>query len=119
MDDITLPEPRDATKKSAFIRRRDARKFRNIFDDLREQMSREPTASEQVMLTHAAALAFLCEEDARALILRGNIDIEGYRRNLQALRALLQSLGLAKKSRDVTKKSFNTGDSILSQLVPG
>jgi len=118
-DRLDLAVARDGTKKTAFIRRRDARKFRSIFDDLREQMSREPSASEHVMLTHAATLAFMCEEDARAIILKGNVDVESYRRNLAALRSLMIGLGLAKKSRDVTKGSFATGPSVLSQLVDG
>lgn len=55
------------------------------------------------MLRRAAAFSALCEKDEEAIAAGEDFDQENYRRNAQALRSTLVSLGMAKKSRDVTK----------------
>lgn len=87
-------------------RKKIARHFRQIIGDLGAQMGRgNVTASERLQLTNAGTLAILCERDVARLLRGEEFDEEPYRRNVQALRAALISLGLADKSRDVTKSS--------------
>jgi len=51
-------------------------------------------------------------------MIRGELkEEEPFRRNVQALRAALTSLGLAQKSRDVTKGSLRKGQTLLGQIV--
>lgn len=87
-----------------------ARTFRVIAGDLLDQLARQPKPSEQVMIRQAATLAFLCDRDTACLIAGEKFDEENYRRNTQALGAVLIKLGMAAKSRDVTKRGSQGGD---------
>jgi len=80
-----------------------ARHFRSTASDLVAQLGNIVSPSEKMMLRHAATLSILCELDVKKLIEGQEIDHENYRRNVQALRSSLIGLGLAKKSRDITK----------------
>jgi hypothetical protein len=80
-----------------------ARHFRQMAGDLIAQMGNFVSPSEKMMVRHAATLSILCEMDVKKLVEGQDIDQENYRRNVQALRAGLVNLGLAKKSRDITK----------------
>ena len=80
-----------------------ARTFKRIAGDLTDQLARSPKPSEQLLLRNAATLAFLCDRDTARLIAGQAIDEENYRRNAQALGSVLIKLGMAAKSRDVTK----------------
>jgi hypothetical protein len=80
-----------------------ARHFRQTAGDLVSQLGNIVSPSEKMMLRHAATLSILCEMDVKKLIEGEEIDHENYRRNVQALRSSLIGLGLAKKSRDITK----------------
>lgn len=98
-------------------RTREARRFKAILRDLAEQMGREPTPSERLQLMSAATLAMLIERDTLALLRGEALEQEPLRRNAVALRACLTSLGLAMKSRDVTKAAYPKGRSILAEIV--
>ena len=87
-----------------------ARSFRVIAGDLMDQLARQPKPSEAVMIRQAATLAFLCDRDTACLIAGEKFDEENYRRNTQALGAVLIKLGMAAKSRDVTKGGSKGGD---------
>lgn len=82
-----------------------ARTFKRIAADLNEQMARQPKASEQLLLRNAATFAYLCDRDTARLMAGQSIDEENHRRNAQALGGVLIKLGMAAKSRDVTKKA--------------
>ena len=81
-----------------------ARRFKAIGADLLQQLGRGPAASDMVLITAAATLAMLCEQDTVRLISGEAIDQANYRQNVQALGQQLIKLGLAKKSRDMTKR---------------
>lgn len=80
-----------------------ARFFKRTAGELTDQLAREPKPSEAILLRNAATLAFLCDRDTARLMAGQEIDEENYRRNAQALGAVLIKLGMAQKSRDVTK----------------
>lgn len=82
----------------------EARRFKALASDLAMQLGRTVAPSERVLLMAAATLAMLCEQDTARLLANETIDQENYRRNLQALGQQLIKLGLAKKSRDITKR---------------
>ena len=87
-----------------------ARSFRVIAGDLMDQLARQPKPSEAVMIRQAATLAFLCDRDTACLIAGEKFDEENYRRNTQSLGAVLIKLGMAAKSRDVTKGGSKGSD---------
>lgn len=80
-----------------------ARRWRENIADLAMQIGDHTTPSEGMLLRRAATFAALCERDEAALMKGKPIDEESYRRNATALGAVLVKLGLAAKSRDVTK----------------
>lgn len=80
-----------------------ARRYRDLFNDLALQSGGLIAPSEGMMLRRASMLAVLCERDEARMIAGEDVDEEGYRRNVAALKGVLIGLGLAKKSRDVTK----------------
>ncbi len=87
-----------------------ARAFKVIAGDLLHQLSRFPKPTEAILIRQAATLAFLCDRDTAALMAGEAFDEENYRRNAQALGAVLIKLGMAQKSRDVTKGGSKGGD---------
>lgn len=87
-----------------------ARAFKRIAGDLMDQLARTPKASDGLLLRNAATLAFLCDRDTARLMAGQTIDEENYRRNAQALGGVLIKLGMASKSRDITKGSQSRGD---------
>ncbi|MGA0546416.1 hypothetical protein ACO2Q1_14180 [Brevundimonas sp. VNH65] len=87
-----------------------ARAFKVIAGDLMDQLARSPKASEAVMIRQAATLSFLCDRDTARLMAGETFDEENYRRNAQALGAVLIKLGMAAKSRDVTKGGSKATD---------
>jgi hypothetical protein len=88
----------------------EARRFRALGGDLMSQLNRNPTAAERMLILNAATLAMLCERAAADLIEGKAIDEENYRRNLTMLGSILVKLGMAMKSRDVTKGSHKGAD---------
>jgi hypothetical protein len=99
------------------MRTREARRFRAILRDLAEQMDREPTASERLQLMSAATLAMCIERDTLAMLRGEVVEQEPMRRNAVALRACLTSLGLAMKSRDISRKDYKRCPSILGDIA--
>lgn len=87
-----------------------ARVFKRTAGDLMDQLARTPKPSEGILLRNAATLAFLCDRDTARLMAGQEIDEENYRRNAQALGGVLIKLGMAAKSRDVTKSGSKGGD---------
>ncbi|KQT32686.1 hypothetical protein ASG29_13205 [Sphingomonas sp. Leaf412] len=82
----------------------EARRFRSIGTDLTEQLGRNPTASERLLLMNAATIAMLCEQATADLLDGKPVDQENHRRNVAMLGQLLIKLGMAQKSRDMTKR---------------
>ena len=87
-----------------------ARQYREHLNELAAQLGNFVAPSERMMLQRAAALAVLCERDEGKLLNGVDFDEEGYRRNAAALKAALVGLGMAKKSRDVTKREARAFD---------
>jgi hypothetical protein len=114
----TAPEHRDITTLFALDidgakvdgRSQAARVFKRIAGELEDQMARTLKASESILLRNAATLAFLCDRDTARLMAGVEIDQENYRRNAQALGGVLIKLGMASKSRDITKAGSREND---------
>lgn len=94
-----------------------ARRFKQLGNDLTIQLGGVLAPAERMLITNAAALAVLCERDAAVMLQGNSMDEEGYRRNVQALSAVLIKLGLAKKSRDVTKGDNRMFDSHAAAIL--
>ena len=95
----------------------EARRFRVLGGDLMAQLSRNPTAAERMLIMNAATLAMLCERAAADLLEGKAIDEENYRRNVTMLGSLLVKLGMAMKSRDVTKRQSQGADAFGAALI--
>ncbi len=95
----------------------EARRFRAIGGDLTDQLGRNPTAAERMLLMNAATVSMLCEQ-ATADLLEGKVvDQENYRRNVALLGQLLIKLGMAQKSRDITKRNNASQDDFGAALI--
>lgn len=95
----------------------EARRFRAIGSDLTEQLGRNPTASERLLLMNAATIAMLCEQATAELLEGKPVDHENHRRNVAMLGQLLIKLGMAAKSRDVTKRDRVMADDFGAALI--
>ena len=95
----------------------EARRFRALGSDLIDQLGRNPNAAERMLIMNAATLAMLCERDAADLLEGKKIDAESYRRNVTLLGSILVKLGMAMKSRDVTKRDRVGGDDFGAALM--
>ena len=95
----------------------EARRFRSIGLDLTDQLGRNPTASERLLLMNAAHIAMLCEQATADLLEGKPVDSEDYRRNAAMLGQVLIKLGLAKKSRDITKRDQAGFDDFGAALI--
>lgn len=94
-----------------------ARRYRDVVADMAMQLGDLLSPSEAMLIRRAGTLAVLCERD-EALILSGKtVDEENYRRNAQALKTTLISLGMAKKSRDVTKSDGRLFDAHAAAIL--
>jgi hypothetical protein len=94
-----------------------ARRFRSLGNELVTQLGGTVAPVEKIMLRNAATLAVMCERDTAALIEGAEFDQENYRRNVQALGGLLVKLGLAMKSRDITKGSSKAFDAHAASIL--
>lgn len=95
----------------------EARRFRVLGGDLMSQLARHPSSAERMLIMNAATLAMLCERAAADLLEGGTIDEESYRRNVTLLGSILVKLGMAMKSRDVTKRDRNGADAFGAALI--
>lgn len=95
----------------------EARRFRAIGSDLTDQLGRNPTASERLLLMNAATIAMLCEQATADLLEGKPIDQENHRRNVAMLGQLLIKLGMAQKSRDITKRDRAGTDDFGAALI--
>lgn len=82
----------------------EAKRFRALILDLGAQLTRNPQPADRLLLLNAATLATLCERFSADLLEGKPVEEEPYRRNVAALSAVLIKLGMAAKSRDVTKR---------------
>jgi hypothetical protein len=87
-----------------------ARFFKTEVTALIDQLGRTPKPSDTYLLRNAATLAYLCDRDTARLMAGQTVDEENLRRNVQALGGVLIKLGMASKSRDVTKGSSQGND---------
>ena len=94
-----------------------ARRWRENIADLALQLGDHTTPAEGMLLRRAATFAALCERDEAALMKGEAIDEESYRRNATALGAALVKLGLAAKSRDVTKAQSKLYDAHAAAIL--
>lgn len=95
----------------------EAKRFRAIGGELTEQLGRSPNASERLLLMNAATIAMLCEQATADLLEGKPVDQENYRRNAALLGQSLIKLGMAQKSRDVTKRSSAVVDDFGAALI--
>ncbi len=95
----------------------DAKRFRTLATELASQLQRDPNAAERVLLVNAATLAMLCERFAADLLEGKEVNEENYRRNLQSLGNVMIKLGMAAKSRDVTKRDRAGQDDFGAALI--
>lgn len=95
----------------------EARRFRALGSDLMTQLARNPSAAERLLIMNAATLAMLCERAAADLLEGKPIDEENYRRNVTMLGSILVKLGMAMKSRDITKGSRKVADDFGAALI--
>jgi hypothetical protein len=95
----------------------EAKRFRAIGSDLADQLGRNPTASERLLLMNAATIAMLCEQAIADLLEGKPVDHENHRRNVAMLGQLLIKLGIAAKSRDVTKRDRAGVDDFGAALI--
>lgn len=95
----------------------EARRFRTIGGDLQTQLGRDPSGAERLMLMNAATLAMLCERATADLLDGKVVDEENMRRNMTMLGATLVKLGMAAKSRDVTKRDRVGADEFGAALI--
>lgn len=95
----------------------EARRFRNLATELASQLQRSPTAAERLLLLQAATLATMCERFTADLLEGKPVEEEPYRRNVASLNAVLIKLGMAAKSRDVTKRDRTGLDDYGAALI--
>ncbi len=95
----------------------EAKRFRTLATDLAAQLQRGPSPSERLLLLNAATLATMCERFTADLLEGKQVDEEPYRRNVAALSAVLIKLGMAAKSRDVTKRDRTGTDDFGNALI--
>lgn len=92
------------------LRTRQGRRWRDHVRHLAEQLGGKPTASQGLLLRRCATLTVFLEQ-AEARMLGGEkVDQAAYVRNSNAMRGLLIQLGLASKSRDITKSDSEPVD---------
>lgn len=95
----------------------EAKRFRTLATDLASQLQRSPSPAERLLLLNAATLATMCERFTADLLEGRPVDEEPYRRNVAALSATLIKLGMAAKSRDVTKRDRHGADDFGTALL--
>lgn len=95
----------------------EAKRFRALATDLAAQLQRSPSAADRLLLLNAATLATLCERFTADLLEGKAVEDEPYRRNVAALSAVLIKLGMAAKSRDVTKRDRAGMDDFGAALI--
>lgn len=95
----------------------EARRFRSLAFDLAAQLQRNPTPAERALLLNAATLATLCERFTADMLEGKPVEDEPFRRNVAALSAVLIKLGMAAKSRDVTKRDRTGADEFGAALI--
>jgi hypothetical protein len=62
-----------------------------------------PSEAQEIIAHNAAALALWCEEQAAFLTAGGKVDIDQLGRTMNTCRRLLETLGIKRAPRDVTK----------------
>lgn len=115
----SLAEPYDLVLNGERIdgRTQLAKRYKTIAGDLLAQLGGNVSPAEKIGLRAAAVLALLVEKDTAALLEGQEIDMEGLRRNVQVLGAQLIRLGMAQKSRDISKRASKAFDSHAAAIL--
>lgn len=95
----------------------EAKRFRALATDLAAQLQRGPSPADRLLLLNAATLATMCERFTADLLEGKPVEEEPYRRNVAALSAVLIKLGMAAKSRDMTKRDRAGTDDFGAALI--
>jgi hypothetical protein len=95
------------------------RRWRDHVRHLAEQLGNEPTASQGLLLRRCATLAMFVEQAESKMLEGQDIDQAAYVRNSNAMRSMLVQLGLASKSRDITKGDNTVEDSHAVAILGG
>lgn len=85
------------------LRSRLGRRWKTCIRNLSDQLGGSITASQGLLLRRVATLSVILERQEAELLNGGTIDEGAYRASLDKQRALLLQLGLAARSRDITK----------------
>jgi hypothetical protein len=78
------------------------RRYREILAQLTSDMGGDPSEAQQQIARRAAMLAIWCEQQDTEAAKGNAIDIAAYTTASNSLRRLLESLGLERRSRNVT-----------------
>lgn len=78
------------------------RRYREILAQLVADMGGDPSEAQQQIARRAASLAIWCEEQDTAAANGKPIDVAPYTTASNSLRRLLESLGLERRSRNIT-----------------
>jgi len=76
----------------------EARRYREIFDGIREDLGGEISKTQEIFARRAAALAFWCEKSESEMIQSGTFDQTSFLTAINSLRRILSDLGLTHDS---------------------
>jgi hypothetical protein len=94
----------------ADLRTLHGRRWRDHVRHLAEQLGNEPTASQGLLLRRCATLNMFLESAEAKMLAGQEVDEAAFVRNANAMQNILIKLGLASKSRDITKGDSETAD---------
>jgi len=107
---LAPPKPQAGTRKGNGAvmlagvdgRTTQARRFKEIFTNIAQDMGGDPTEAQKAIAARAATLAVWCEQAEVEFASGGELDVATYSTVSNAMRRLLTDLGLERRSRDVT-----------------
>jgi hypothetical protein len=107
---IAPPKPQAGTRRgngSSLLsgvdgRTLQARRFKEIFTNLAQDMGGDPTEAQKAIAARAATLAVWCEQAEAEFANGGELDVLAYATVSNAMRRLLSDLGLERRAKDVT-----------------
>ena len=107
---IAPPKPQAGTRRgngSSLLagvdgRTTQARRFREIFTNIAQDMGGDPTEAQKAIAARAATLCVWCEAAEVEFASGGELDVLTYSTVSNAMRRLLSDLGLERRAKDVT-----------------
>jgi len=84
-----------------------ARRFKEIFSTLAQDIGGDPSEAQKAIAARAATLCVWCEQAEVAYASGGELDVLTYSTVSNAARRLLTDLGLERRARDVTPPSLH------------